>query len=142
MRKFILLISFLLFNFTAIADNKIVSTGMDLLHNCDAALKSSTNLEDALLKMPLFTSCYSYIDGFWESYLEQLKNVHNVKSPEEIADKTIRSKMFCVPGAIESVTTKQLILIVVNYLHRTPARLNMPQGDLVYAAFIQAFPCQ
>jgi hypothetical protein len=105
-------------------------TGIDLLHQCDDALRmggGSTTVE-----IMSGVNCLGYLRGFFDGYvvtefLDQSRN-------------NFSSSPMCLPDG--GISAEQMARIVGKWLTDHPERLNESQKILVMAALVQAFPCK
>jgi hypothetical protein len=76
--------------------------------------------------------CLGYADGF-------ISGVTAERSAQQALGRPPSRQLFCIPNG---VTTGQAVQVSLRYLQQHPADLHMDAGDLLYFAFMDAFPCK
>lgn len=97
-----------------------------LLNNClmaERSLASDNRLSASDLAMGL--SCMSYLRG--------------MRDATTILNSLTGTQQMCVP---ETVTTSQLVRVVVKYLRDNPEKLHEHMGGRAFLAMVVAYPCK
>lgn len=109
------------------AANDGVLTGIVLLHDCKAFIKTLDHYDvETHIDIQYANHCEGYVLGvthasiIWQSAGGQRASI-------------------CLP---ENVTLTQIIMVVINHLEKNPKKLHLQADSSVISALNEAFPCK
>ena len=116
----------------------------ELLQSCSKYLEPTLyDDEYKFIKEVMDTvSCRSFFDGYLEAYQESITHIFETSSFNEISNKNVRKKLFCLPESEWNFKANQSIKVTVKFLEDNPKYLNLSAGESIFLALYDAFPCK